>query len=293
MANCLPGSESSAKRAETSAIRPEPFVMTMKFTTEITPKTVSPTSSEPPATNSAKPLMTWPAAVGPFWPCVRIRRVEDTFSDRRISSETKSRIGKAWKSVGFSTRDAMTRISVAMAIDSAMPMSSMAAGIGSTMDSTMITNAPVMISGRNGRDCAGRRSARLIAPLPDFSSCGPCDSRSQQLVDGPVGPGEHSRAAQEHQHADALIGRQPAKTQIHVDRQVFAREQPFRRLRDQRIGVDRHGRIRRGHRGRNQQGQDHDALSSSRSAFSRLPKLGRTCSGADWRPTSTQRLVAC
>ena len=147
MASCLPGSESSAKRAETSAIRPEPLVMTMKLTIEITAKTVMPTISEPPATNSENPLMTSPAASGPVWPSVRMSRVDETFSDRRISSEMSSITGKAWKSVGRVTTLAMTRISVAVAIDSAMPTSSSAAGIGMTIDMTTRTSAPVMTSG--------------------------------------------------------------------------------------------------------------------------------------------------
>ena len=95
MANCLPGSESSAKRAATSAMRPEPLVMTMKFTTEITAKIVIPTRIDPPATNSAKPLMTEPAASLPFCPSVRISRVDDTFSDSRITRLTSSRTGNA------------------------------------------------------------------------------------------------------------------------------------------------------------------------------------------------------
>ncbi|KTF06600.1 hypothetical protein MGSAQ_001904 [marine sediment metagenome] len=70
-------------------------MMTMKFTTEITAKTVIPTRIDPPATKSAKPLMTWPAASLPFCPSVRIRRVEDTFSDSRMTRLTSSSTGKA------------------------------------------------------------------------------------------------------------------------------------------------------------------------------------------------------
>ena len=65
IASCLPGMPSSANRAPTSAIRPAPLVMTMKLTISSTPKITSPSATEPPMMNMAKPSMTWPAALVP------------------------------------------------------------------------------------------------------------------------------------------------------------------------------------------------------------------------------------
>ena len=48
MAICLPGIESSVKRAETSAMRPEPLVMTTKFTSTSMAKMITPMMKLPP-----------------------------------------------------------------------------------------------------------------------------------------------------------------------------------------------------------------------------------------------------
>ena len=48
IAICLPGMASRLKRAATSAMRPEPLVTTMKFTTSRMAKTIRPTTTSPP-----------------------------------------------------------------------------------------------------------------------------------------------------------------------------------------------------------------------------------------------------
>ncbi|MNN13612.1 hypothetical protein D3C81_1266500 [compost metagenome] len=58
MAICLPGMESRVKRAETSAIRVEPLVMTTKFTTRMMAKMITPMMKLPPIISSPKALMT-------------------------------------------------------------------------------------------------------------------------------------------------------------------------------------------------------------------------------------------
>ena len=58
MAICLPGMASKLKRAETSAIRPEPLVITMKLTITRIAKTITPMTGLPLIMNSPKALIT-------------------------------------------------------------------------------------------------------------------------------------------------------------------------------------------------------------------------------------------
>ena len=64
IAICLPGMASRVKRAATSAMRPEPLVMTTKFTITRMAKTITPMTKLPPIMKLPKASMTWPAAVG-------------------------------------------------------------------------------------------------------------------------------------------------------------------------------------------------------------------------------------
>ena len=66
IAICLPGMASRVKRAATSAMRPEPLVMTTKFTITRMAKTITPMTKLPPITKLPKASMTWPAACGAF-----------------------------------------------------------------------------------------------------------------------------------------------------------------------------------------------------------------------------------
>ena len=65
MAICLPGMESRVKRAETSAMRVEPLVMTTKFTTRMMAKTMIPMMKLPPIIRAPNASITWPAASPP------------------------------------------------------------------------------------------------------------------------------------------------------------------------------------------------------------------------------------
>ncbi|MEY9392615.1 hypothetical protein ABIF93_010936 [Bradyrhizobium japonicum] len=58
IAICLPGMASRWKRAATSAIRPEPLVMTTKFTMIRMAKTMIPMTKLPPITKLPKASMT-------------------------------------------------------------------------------------------------------------------------------------------------------------------------------------------------------------------------------------------
>ena len=77
---------SSTKRAATSLMRPEPFVMTTNWMMIRIRNTTRPTARLSPPTYSPKAWMMLPAL-----PCVRIRRVLATFRPRR-KSVVKSRI---------------------------------------------------------------------------------------------------------------------------------------------------------------------------------------------------------
>ncbi len=101
IAICLPGIASSVKRADTSAIRPAPFVITMKLMIIRITNTTMPTAKLPPTRKWPNASITWPAASGPVWPSSSTTRVDATFSDRRSSVENSSTLGNAAKSSGF------------------------------------------------------------------------------------------------------------------------------------------------------------------------------------------------
>ncbi len=100
MASCLPGMLSRLKRAATSAMRPEPLVMTTKFTTTRMVKTMPPMMKLPPMTKLPKAAMTCPAAVGPSCPWLKMSRVEARLSARRSIVAMRSVVGKAENSSG-------------------------------------------------------------------------------------------------------------------------------------------------------------------------------------------------
>ena len=75
--------EDEAKRAATSAIRPEPLVTTIKLTKTNIAKTITPITKLLPMIKPPKALITSPAASGPKEPRDNIRRVEARFSANR------------------------------------------------------------------------------------------------------------------------------------------------------------------------------------------------------------------
>jgi len=101
IAICLPGMASSVNRAATSAIRPEPLVMTTKFTMTRIAKTMTPMTKLPCITKLPKASMTLPALPVPSCPWPRIRRVEARFSARRNIVAMRRTVGKALNSSGF------------------------------------------------------------------------------------------------------------------------------------------------------------------------------------------------
>ena len=65
IAICLPGIASRVNLAATSAIRVDPFVITMKFTITRIPNTIIPMTKFPPMTKPPKASITFPAASVP------------------------------------------------------------------------------------------------------------------------------------------------------------------------------------------------------------------------------------
>ena len=143
IAICLPGMASSEKRAATSAIRPEPFVMTTKFTITRMMKTTTPMTKLPCIRKPPKAWMMLPAASGPSWPCARIRRVVAMFSASLSSVASRRTVGKAENSRGFLIIRAVMRIRTESVIEIESRKSRRNAGIGTiSMTTSAITPSP-------------------------------------------------------------------------------------------------------------------------------------------------------
>ena len=137
MAICLPGMESRAKRAETSATRPEPLVTTTKLMMVMRMKITTPTVKLPPIRNLPKASITLPAASVPEWPSNNTMRVVATLSDRRMSVVTSKRVGKDTKSLKFLMFRAAISTRMAMPMLSVNSMSKSSAGRGTSIMARM------------------------------------------------------------------------------------------------------------------------------------------------------------
>ena len=138
MAICLPGIASRVKRAATSATRPAPAVMTTNCTMTRIRKITRPTTRLPPTTTCPNASMTLPAS-----PSVRIRRVEEMFSDSRISVVTSSSAGKTLKSSARRAVSAVSRMTSETVRLTASSRSSSGLGSGSTI----MTTTPTIMAG--------------------------------------------------------------------------------------------------------------------------------------------------
>ena len=130
IAICLPGMASREKRAATSAIRPEPFVMTIKFTRTRIEKTIIPITKLPPMTKLPKASMTWPAASGPVCPSDSISRVDAKLSASRNIVAISRTVGKELKSSGLEINRQVIRITTEKVIEIARLKSRSQLGIG-------------------------------------------------------------------------------------------------------------------------------------------------------------------
>ncbi len=150
MAICLPGMASRLKRAATSAMRPEPLVITMKLTTSRMANRITPITTSPPMRKPPNAATTWPAASCPSLPWLRISLVVATLSERRSSVVSSSSVGNDVKSSGRRRNTATISTSTDAVIDNARPMSSrtVGSGITSTASSDTMPNArPISVPG--------------------------------------------------------------------------------------------------------------------------------------------------
>ncbi len=138
IAICLPGIESSWKRAATSAMRPEPLVMTTKFTITRIANTMIPITKLPLITKLPKASMTWPAAAVPSWPFDRISRVEAMFSDSRSMVEISRMVGNDENSSGAWMNSEVIRIRIDTVIEIARNRSSTIEGSGRISTTRMV-----------------------------------------------------------------------------------------------------------------------------------------------------------
>ena len=169
------------KRAATSAMRPEPLVMTMKFTITRIANTIIPMTKLPPITKLPKASMTWPAAAVPSWPCDRISRVEARFSDSRSMVEINRMVGNEENSSGAWMNSAVIRIRIDSVIEIARNRSSTIAGSGRISTTRMVrtpkasARSPRLrmlpISAEAGKSAAGARA--LTCRDVDHGSCFP------------------------------------------------------------------------------------------------------------------------
>ena len=164
MAICLPGMASRVKRAETSAMRPEPLVMTMKLMMTRMPKTMMPMTKLPPMTKPPKASMTRPAASVPSWPLARISRVEATLRDRRTMVASKRTVGKVLKSRGVSMKRAVIRTSTEKVMEIARPRSSSHVGRGRISTTRMVMTPSA--SAMSPRRPTASKCSRTLVPVP-------------------------------------------------------------------------------------------------------------------------------
>ncbi len=163
IAICLPGIESNWKRAATSAMRPEPLVMTTKFTITRIANTIIPITKLPDMTKLPNASMTWPAAAVPSWPFDRIRRVDAMFSDSRSMVEIRRMVGNDENSSGAWMNSEVIRIRIETVIEIARNRSSMIEGKGRISTTRMVRTPNA--SARSPRLRTSTISLRL-KPLP-------------------------------------------------------------------------------------------------------------------------------
>jgi hypothetical protein len=196
IAICLPGMASKWKRAATSAIRPEPLVMTTKFTITRMVNTMMPMTKLPLITKLPNAWMTWPAAEVPSWPCANISRVEARLSANRSMVEINNTVGKAENSSGVWMNKLVIRIRTEKVMETASAKSRRSGGSG-RMRMTRIVIMPTASPISLRRSMVPRSTSRDIAvspPSAEVASLMPADpprrprSRVSKLCAAAAGP---------------------------------------------------------------------------------------------------------
>ena len=175
MAICLPGMASRVKRADTSAMRPEPLVMTTKFTITRMEKTIMPMMKLPPMTKPPKASITLPAAWVPSCPWARIRRVDARFRDKRTMVANKRTVGNELNSRGLWMNSAVIRISTEKVMENARLTSISQRGRGRINTTRMAATAnamamsprrmPAWIHSRTGKSGVSAAFAGTVCPV--------------------------------------------------------------------------------------------------------------------------------
>ena len=189
---CLPGMASRLKRAATSAMRPEPLVMTTKLTITRIVKTMMPMTKLPAITKLPNAWMTWPAASGPSWPWARMSRVDARLSERRSMVEISRTVGNAENSSGPLMNSAVIRIRTDRMIEQASEKSSSKGGSG-RMRTTRIVITPLAstMSPRRRTSTIARTfdsRSEPLQPCADVTSAMTCPRRVAR-TDGQELPG--------------------------------------------------------------------------------------------------------
>src|ERR1041384_3101248 len=155
-------------------MRPEPLVMTTKFTMIRIVNTMMPITKLPLITKLPKAWMTWPAAEVPSWPCDRIRRVEARFSDSRSMVEIRSTVGNAENSSGAWMNSEVIRISTDSVIEIARNRSSRIGGSGRISTTRMVrTPSASVMSPRRSSAPIYFRPDRLNPPMVGLADADP------------------------------------------------------------------------------------------------------------------------
>jgi hypothetical protein len=119
-------------------MRPEPFVMTTKFTMIRIVNTMIPMTKLPLITKLPNASITCPAASVPSWPRDRIRRVEARLSASRSIVAISSTVGKAENSSGVWMNSAVMRINTEKMMEIASEKSSSSGGSGRIRTTRMV-----------------------------------------------------------------------------------------------------------------------------------------------------------
>ena len=144
-------------------MRPEPLVMTTKFTITRIANTMMPITKLPHITKLPNASMTWPAAAVPSWPFDRISRVEAMFSDSRSMVEISRMVGNDENSSGAWMNSEVIRIRIDTVIEIARNRSSTIEGSGRISTTRMVRTPNA--SARSPRLRMSPISLRL-KPLP-------------------------------------------------------------------------------------------------------------------------------
>ncbi len=131
MAICLPGMASSVNRAVTSDTRSEPLLITTNWIITRMIKIIAPMTRSPPPTKAPNVSTTLPG-----FPVVRIRRVEETFSEILKIVVNNSNVGKNDISRTSFTNKQLNSTTSAMEMLNASITSSKPLGIGTIKNTT-------------------------------------------------------------------------------------------------------------------------------------------------------------